>query len=502
MVCDKKKIYLHDVHELMGLLLDLFGTIVILLIPIISLIMLYVIYEEFRPLALKIHMNRNILSSLVIGCVFGLGAVPLIAWEKSWLMMNMAGAIIPTVLSIYFWYRNRLNPLFVIGGVLLVAFMSFKVTRIIPGMGIGAEFPDFLLPMVVTSVYSGLYAIWKGKEQILPMSFTIGCLGTLIGADLIRIPYLISKMQMEGSIGGARTLDLVLVSPLASFLFSFFLICLASGFSRKRLLRGLKNEPETALSNDKRWISIYSAGYEKLKRGKHRNAVVLSLWAVREKMRIVAGLRGYFGAIFRKKNISDMIFEHHQPVQDYHALERNSRKKDISAKEAYNSLVTSQLLLELLEYRRKNIIASLPRRIGAYLIDQVFILLISGIILGLWIIPLTLPERVVGNNELVIPPYIYYMIFFYSIWGALQLPYFYFFEYYWMKTPGKRLLGIEVMEMGREKPSMEAVLARNIGRYFDLVVGLFVFSLIFMVFSRNRQRIGDLVADTVVVRKL
>jgi len=395
-----------------------------------------------------------------------------------------------------------LNSFLVIVGVLLVAFISYRVTRIVPGMGIGAEFPDFLLPMVVTSIYSGLYAIWKGKDKILPMSFTIGCLGTLIGADLIRIPYLISTMEMGGAIGGARTFDLVLVSPLASFTFSFLLIYLLSGFSRKRLLRGLKNEPENVGPDDKLWISFYSSGYEELKKGKHRNAVDLSLWAVREKMRIVAGLRGYFGPIFQKKNISNMIFGHLRPVEDYHTLDRYSRKKDITAKEAYNSMLTSQLLLELLENRRKNILAALPQRIGAYFIDQVFILFISGIILGLWVMPLTLSEKVVGENGLVIPPYIYYMIFFYSIWAALQLPYFYFFELYWKKTPGKKLLGIEVMEVGREKPSMEAVLARNIGRYFDLVAGLFVFSLIFMVFSRNRQRIGDLLADTVVVRKL
>lgn len=482
----------------MGLLLEMFGTIFILLIPIISLIVLYVLYEEFRPLALKIHMNRQIVSSLVIGCVFGLGAMPLIAWEKSWLMMNMAGAVIPTVLSIYFWYRNRLNPLYVIVGILLVAFISYRVTRIIPGLGIGAEFPDFLLPMVVTSTYSGFYAIWKGKDKILPMSFTIGCLGTLIGADLIRIPSLISTMEMGGAIGGARTLDLVLIGPLASFMLSFFLIYLASGFSRKRLLRGLKNEPETVHAHENLWLRIYSAGYEKLKRGQHRNAVGLSLRAVREKMRIVAGLHGYFGAIFRKKNISNMIFGHLQPVKDYHTLDRYSQKKDISAKEAYNSVVTSQLLLELLEERRNKILAGLPHRIGAHLIDQVFILFISAIIFGLWIIPLTPP--VAPSKEL--SPFIIYLLIPYSIWAALQLPYFYFFELYWRKTPGKRILGMEVMEVGRAKPSVEAVLARNIGRYFDMVAGLYILSLIFMVFSRNRQRVGDLLAGTVVVRKL
>jgi len=116
--------------------------------------------------------------------------------------------------------------------------------------------------------------------------------------------------------------------------------------------------------------------------------------------------------------------------------------------------------------------------------------------MAVWMIGMTFPlsDSSAVDNVLI------FFFFPFSIWASIQLPYYILFEYFWKKTPGKRIFGLTVMELGREKPSIEAIFARNIGRYFDMALLFYLVPLIIMGFSKNRQRFGDMVGDTVVAR--
>lgn len=85
----------------------------------------------------------------------------------------------------------------------------------------------------------------------------------------------------------------------------------------------------------------------------------------------------------------------------------------------------------------------------------------------------------------------------------IQSGYFVLFEWAWNgQTPGKRWLKLRVIrEDGRPVTFWEAV-ARNIVRIFDMSPGVFYSIGLVSVFVSSRdQRIGDLVAGTVVVRE-
>ncbi|MBN1490439.1 MAG: RDD family protein, partial [Phycisphaerae bacterium] len=91
------------------------------------------------------------------------------------------------------------------------------------------------------------------------------------------------------------------------------------------------------------------------------------------------------------------------------------------------------------------------------------------------------------------------------IWGWLvtRLAYAMYcglFEWYWGMTPGKRLLGCRVVgEMG-EPPALKQIVLRNAARLLELEMMPTMWPLLLIVFlTRNRQRIGDLLARTVVV---
>jgi uncharacterized membrane protein SpoIIM required for sporulation/uncharacterized RDD family membrane protein YckC len=86
---------------------------------------------------------------------------------------------------------------------------------------------------------------------------------------------------------------------------------------------------------------------------------------------------------------------------------------------------------------------------------------------------------------------------FLILWG-----YFVTFEAVWDgQTPGKRLLGLRVVRNGGGGVDVGASAARNLIRFIDfLPFGYFV-GMITIIANQRNQRLGDLVAGTIVVRE-
>jgi uncharacterized RDD family membrane protein YckC len=83
----------------------------------------------------------------------------------------------------------------------------------------------------------------------------------------------------------------------------------------------------------------------------------------------------------------------------------------------------------------------------------------------------------------------------------VQFGYFIFFEGFWHgQTPGKRLLGIRVIEQNGQPVSWGAVWIRNLLRVVDELPGLLP-GIIPMIADKNERRFGDLAAGTLVIRE-
>ena len=67
------------------------------------------------------------------------------------------------------------------------------------------------------------------------------------------------------------------------------------------------------------------------------------------------------------------------------------------------------------------------------------------------------------------------------------------------RTPGKKLVGITVVSEDGSLPSTRALAIRNLLRPLDFVVG-YGLGFVTMVMTDRRQRIGDTMAKTVVVK--
>jgi uncharacterized RDD family membrane protein YckC len=85
---------------------------------------------------------------------------------------------------------------------------------------------------------------------------------------------------------------------------------------------------------------------------------------------------------------------------------------------------------------------------------------------------------------------------------ALYNGYFIFFEWLFNgQTPGKRVVHIRVIKQGGYALRFFDTLLRNLLRTIDFIPVFYGVGLVSLLFTRNSQRLGDLVAGTVVVRQ-
>jgi uncharacterized membrane protein len=155
--------------------------------------------------------ERHILSGQEIN-FFGMHyMVPVVTdWPGTIVALNVGGALIPFLISLYLLVRHRLwvRGLLAIAGVSVVCHFLAKP---VAGLGIA-------LPIFVPALASALVAMVLSLRRAAPLAYIGGSLGALIGADLLNL----GRVQGLGapivSIGGAGTFDGVFLTGILAVL--------------------------------------------------------------------------------------------------------------------------------------------------------------------------------------------------------------------------------------------------------------------------------------------
>ncbi len=135
-------------------------------------------------------------------------------WPATVLAINVGGAIIPVLLSMYLLFRHRFygNALLATAIVTLVVHW---MARPVPGVGI-------VVPMFVPPVVTAIVALSLSRYQAAPLAYIAGSLGTLIGADLLNLGHLRGMGAPIASIGGAGKFDGIFLTGLVAMLIAAF----------------------------------------------------------------------------------------------------------------------------------------------------------------------------------------------------------------------------------------------------------------------------------------
>ena len=143
-----------------------------------------------------------------------------------------------------------------------------------------------------------------------------------------------------------------------------------------------------------------------------------------------------------------------------------------------------------LEFRTAN----LGSRILAYLIDMVVV--VAGILAGAFAVAL-LGEA----SDVVVPDWVALTIVLVLLPGW-WLGYFVAFETLWRgRTLGKAALGLRVVTKEGAPVRFRHAAVRALLGLVDFGVGSGFFAVLFILFTRDNQRLGDLVAGTLVLRE-
>ena len=131
-------------------------------------------------------------------------------WPGTLIAVNVGGAVIPTMLSIYLIYKNQLFSTALIG-VAVVSIVVHWLAHPVPGVGIA-------VPVLVPLVAATLVAMLLSTKYAPALAYISGTLGTLIGADLLNLGKIQGLGAPIASIGGAGTFDGIFTTGILAVL--------------------------------------------------------------------------------------------------------------------------------------------------------------------------------------------------------------------------------------------------------------------------------------------
>jgi len=131
-------------------------------------------------------------------------------WQGTIIAVNVGGAVIPTIMSIYLLIKRSLW----VSGLIATAIVALVLHLLAhPVSGLGIAVPVFL-PAVVTAIV----ALVLDRQNAAPLAYIAGSMGTLIGADLTNLSQVRGLGAPVASIGGAGTFDGIFLTGILAVL--------------------------------------------------------------------------------------------------------------------------------------------------------------------------------------------------------------------------------------------------------------------------------------------
>ncbi|MGR8931382.1 MAG: DUF1614 domain-containing protein [Gammaproteobacteria bacterium] len=125
--------------------------------------------------------------------------------------VNVGGGLIPIGLSLYFISLQVVAGADWLIALAIVTAISYKLSRPIPGFGIG-------MPILIAPLASVFIALMLDRAHAAQLAYISGVLGVLIGADILRIKNIASLGVPLASIGGAGTFDGIFMTGIIAAL--------------------------------------------------------------------------------------------------------------------------------------------------------------------------------------------------------------------------------------------------------------------------------------------
>jgi uncharacterized membrane protein len=131
-------------------------------------------------------------------------------WGGTEIAVNVGGALIPTLMSIYLLFKHGLWLRGAIA-IAIVALVLHWLANPVPGVGIA-------IPVFWPAVITAIVALVLARDHAAPLAYIAGSMGTLIGADLTNLYQVRGLGAPVASIGGAGTFDGIFLTGILAVL--------------------------------------------------------------------------------------------------------------------------------------------------------------------------------------------------------------------------------------------------------------------------------------------
>lgn len=138
--------------------------------------------------------------------------------QQTVLAVNVGGALIPAALSLFLFFKitTRIGLSWGLLAVLgIVTLVMYNLARPIRGLGIAVP---GLVPPILAALGAWLLC---PPEFRAPCAYIASTMGTLIGADLLKLGEMTKLGAPVASIGGAGTFDAIFLSGIIAVLLSY-----------------------------------------------------------------------------------------------------------------------------------------------------------------------------------------------------------------------------------------------------------------------------------------
>ncbi len=189
------------------------------LLLLLFLLALLILLVEVRVLTYayrKVGVHPRYAFAVMLLSLFGSGVdIPLFAIvsgapartpNSTVVALNVGGALIPILVSLYLLVRTGMYLRMLIG-TSIVAAVVHSLAELVPGVGIA-------VPMLVPPIVAAGVALLLAFRRAPPVAYVAGSMGTLIGADLLNLGQIARLGAPIVSIGGAGTFDGVFLTGI------------------------------------------------------------------------------------------------------------------------------------------------------------------------------------------------------------------------------------------------------------------------------------------------
>ncbi|HUV60822.1 MAG TPA: DUF1614 domain-containing protein [Thermoplasmata archaeon] len=198
---------------------ELLSLIIIVVVGVIVLIVYLLYISTISRVLETIGFTGSEASTIILVTLFlGWITIPLFPYNGWWIGISIGGALVPLIICGRLLRSRRVGLAECVIGIIIVAYVTYFVTKAEEGTGIVAEIPWAFAPALAAGLYS-MSTFWTSMEKAAPLAYVSGVVGTLVGADVFRLNEVLAfDPPDEGigllSIGGANIFDMVYLTGI------------------------------------------------------------------------------------------------------------------------------------------------------------------------------------------------------------------------------------------------------------------------------------------------